>query len=89
MKNYHLVLNHDPEYSVLLVAANCRHQIRQALVVDVDIEVEDARSDQIGSRGGLHNAYPNQCHFLKTNNYPENNRIDQEIAWRMLSLIHI
>ena len=59
MKNCHLVLNHDPEYSVLLVEANCRRQIRQAVVVDVDIEVEDARSDQIGSRGGLHNAYPN------------------------------
>jgi hypothetical protein len=59
MKNCHLVLNHDPECSVLLVAANYRHQIRQAVVVEVDIEVEDARSDQIGSRGALHNAYPN------------------------------
>ena len=59
MKNCHLVLNHNPECSVLLVAANGRHQIRQAVVVDVDIEVEDARSDQIGSGGGLHNAYPN------------------------------
>ena len=59
MKNYHLVLNRDPECSVPLVAAHCQHQARQAVVADVDIEVEDARSDQIGSRGGLHNAYPN------------------------------
>ena len=80
MKIYHLVLNHDPECSVLLVAANCRHRIRQAVVVDVDIEVEAAHSDQIGSRGDLHNAYPNQGYFLKTNNYPEKNRIGQEIA---------
>ena len=36
MKNYHLVLNHDPECSVLLVEANYRHQIRQAVGVAVD-----------------------------------------------------
>ena len=59
MKNYHLVLNRDPECSVLLVATHCHHPTRQAVVADVDIEVEDARSDQIGSRGALHNAYPN------------------------------
>ena len=59
MKNYHLALNRDPECSVLLVAANYRHQIRQDVVVEVDIEVEDARSDQNGLRRGQHNAYPN------------------------------
>ena len=85
MKNCHLVLNHDPECSVLLVATNCLHQTRQAVGVAVDIEVEDPRSDQIGSIGGLHNAYPNQDYSLKKNNYPENNRIGQGIAWRMIA----
>ena len=85
MKGSNLVLNNDPEHSVPLVAPNYQHRIRQAVAVAADIEVADDRSDQIGSTGVRHNAYPNPGHFLEPNIYQEYNRIDQEIVWRMIA----
>ena len=85
MRASYLILNHDLERSVLLVEANYRHQIRQAVGVAGDIEVAGDRSDQIGSTKGLHNAYPNQGYCLETNNHPENNHIDQEIVLQMIA----
>ena len=85
MRASYLILNHDLEGSVLLVEANYRHQIRQAVGVAVDISVADDRSDQIGSTGGLRSAYPNQGYFLETSNYPENNHIDPGIILQMIA----
>ena len=79
MKGSQWVLNHGPEHSVLLVAANYQNRIRKAVVIAVYIEVAYDCSDQIGSTGGQHNAYPNRDYFLETNIYQENNRIDEEI----------
>ena len=85
MRASYLILNHDLEGSVLLVEANYRHQIRQAVGVAVHISVADDRSDQIGSTVGMRNAYPNQGYFLKTSNHPENNHIDPGIILPMIA----
>ena len=85
MRASYLILNHDLERSVLLVEANYRHQIRQAVGVAVDISVADDRSDQIGSTAGLRNAYPNQGYFLETSNYPENKHIGPGIILQMIA----